>query len=288
MRSAPASKATANQVTFSERRAAQRADVVLRKAGEAFHGRAQRAAQQVAPKYFRAIGHGVVTDEARDLAFAVAREAAVESVNSFDPGVGTTLEQWTARLVARALARAADASFGELVLPRERAAQVRVFRSTQARLYSELGRFPTDAEVVEGATGFTPLILNRVQEADRTLRTTELDAPVKDADGTETRRGSLIADRPSRSITEDIDAENARLRLIHMTSALMDPESRSGRIFRAVHGIDCDKRTLEQLAAEFVISRQRVRQLLDQTVQRLRALDGIDEVRETLDAFNAV
>ena len=277
-------QATPTQPTFVERRAAYRADVAARKTHEELHRRAQRAAEQAASQHFRAIGHGVVDADARETALSVAREAGAEAVKTFKPEAGTSLEQWTVRLAKHALARAADATFGQFTLPRERAAQVRVLRSTEARLYSELGRRPTDAEVVEAAVGFTPLILARVRDADRLLRTSELDAPVNDVDGVGTTRGSLIAGPATRTVGDDIAAETARADLISMTAPLLDQATRGGRIFAAVNGLGCNPMSLELLAVEFGISRQRVRQILDQTVAKLRALEGIDELREVLEA----
>jgi RNA polymerase sigma factor (sigma-70 family) len=106
--------------------------------------------------------------------------------------------------------------------------------------------------------------------AERTPR--PLDEPLRDDDGSGTTLGDLLPDPHAEDAYERVPQRLAVEALPALMEALDDRER---RIILARYGLDGPERTLRQIAGELGVSAERVRQLEQRALDKLRdAVDG--------------
>jgi RNA polymerase primary sigma factor len=142
--------------------------------------------------------------------------------------------------------------------------KLRRLARTRGELASELGREPTDGELA-GRLGWTG------EEARFAMRVlpdaTSLDRPVSAEDGA-SWVGELVADEQASRVAEEV-VEEAEMALLF--EALGRQSERVRHVLVRRYGLDGDEpATLSELAEEFGISRERVRQLQREAERRLR------------------
>ncbi|HEY4321013.1 MAG TPA: RNA polymerase sigma factor RpoD/SigA [Gemmatimonadales bacterium] len=198
------------------------------------------------------------------------------AARKFDPEQGVKFISyavwWIRQSILASLARQGRA----VRVPLNRTADLsRIIRAAEA-LRQELGREPTPEELVR-ATG---LALDVVQSLSA-LNTAEvrLDSPL-DGDGERT-----LIDRFSVEGSTDAEAEvMARFRAEAVTRALQTLSPRDARVLLLYFGLDGGREhTLEEIGVVLGITRERVRQLRDRALKRLRA----GEVGQALASFAA-
>ncbi|MCD8483410.1 MAG: sigma-70 family RNA polymerase sigma factor, partial [Verrucomicrobia bacterium] len=138
-------------------------------------------------------------------------------------------------------------------------------RRTAAELEEELGRVPTDDELAY-TLGIS---VNKVAHLKSvSVRPTSLDAPVGEDDSTEF--GDLIGDENAVSPFENLKNKNILHDLQDMIEQL-DP--REAEIIRLRFGLAGEKPlTLEEVGERFKITRERVRQLQNIALTRMRRI----------------
>ena len=144
----------------------------------------------------------------------------------------------------------------------------RLYNAARA-LEHELGRAPTPAELGE-RLGVEP---RRVEEAFRAARAPiSLETPIGDRD--ESTLADLIADAALRAPTEEAEEEVLAETLDRALDEHLAP--REVQLLRLRYGLDRggEGRTLGEVGQELGISRERVRQLEAQVMQKLRKAAG--------------
>jgi len=134
---------------------------------------------------------------------------------------------------------------------------------TRRRLSQELGRSPTPDEV--GAElGLSPEAVQRALSMHSGY--VSLDAPVPDTEDT-----SMLELLPDREGEEpDERTQRDALRDV-LESSLSHLPEREARILKLYFGLDGEEpHTLEQIGSEFSVSRERIRQIKDRALVRLR------------------
>jgi RNA polymerase primary sigma factor len=136
---------------------------------------------------------------------------------------------------------------------------------TSLELHEHLGRGPTPQEIAKRAK----LPLNKVRialEVSKRKYTLSLDEPLGEDQGSEL--GNLIADEEASSPEETVMLES----LSKETRTSLDIlEPREAFILRKRFGIgEYSEHTLEQISRELGITRERVRQLQNRALKRLR------------------
>ena len=148
-------------------------------------------------------------------------------------------------------------------VPLNRASDLaRIFREKE-RLKQEKGRDPSTEELAE-ATNLTPELVESLQ----TLNAAEirLDAPIGDSEDSQ-----LV----ERFITEEaaepeIEVES-RLLTETITDALSTLEARDAKVLRLYFGLEGEREhTLEEIGNMLGVTRERIRQLRDRALRRLR------------------
>jgi RNA polymerase primary sigma factor len=187
----------------------------------------------------------------------------VTAARKFDPEQGVKFISYAVWWIRQAIL-AALANHGRSVrVPLNRASDLaRIFREKE-RLKQELGREPTPEELSK-ATDLTPELVESLQ----TLNAAEirLDAPIGDSEDSQ-----LV----ERFITEEaaepeIEVES-RLLSEAVTEALSTLDARDAKVLRLYFGLEGEREhTLEEIGNMLGVTRERIRQLRDRALRRLK------------------
>ena len=187
----------------------------------------------------------------------------VTAARKFDPEQGVKFISYAVWWIRQAIL-AALANHGRSVrVPLNRASDLaRIFREKE-RLKQELGREPTPEELSK-ATDLTPELVESLQ----TLNAAEirLDAPIGDSEDSQ-----LV----ERFITEEaaepeLEVES-RLLTEAVTDALSTLDARDAKVLRLYFGLEGEREhTLEEIGNMLGVTRERIRQLRDRALRRLK------------------
>ncbi|MGK7311914.1 MAG: sigma-70 family RNA polymerase sigma factor [Candidatus Longimicrobiales bacterium M2_2A_002] len=200
----------------------------------------------------------------------------VTAARKFDPDQGVKFISYAVWWIRQAIL-AALANHGRSVrVPLNRASDLaRIFRERE-RLKQELGRDPTLEEVAEAAD-LKPNIVRQLQ----TLNSAEvrLDAPIGDSDDSYLVERFVLdeAEEPEEDVEDRLLAEQ-------INRALDQLNPRDAKVVRLYFGLDGgETHTLEEIGNMLGVTRERVRQLRDRALKRLR--EG--EMGSALESFAA-
>ena len=190
----------------------------------------------------------------------------VTAARKFDVDQGVKFISYAVWWIRQAIL-AALANQGRAVrVPLNRASDLaRIFRERE-RLKQELGRDPSIEEVAAAAS-LTPEIVTSLQ----TLNAAEirLDAPIGDSDDSQ-----LVERFMSDEAQEPEEAVEERLLAEQIDRALDTLTPRDARVVRLYFGLDGGREhTLEEIGNMLGVTRERVRQLRDRALKRLREGD---------------
>ena len=187
----------------------------------------------------------------------------VTAARKFDPNQGVKFISYAVWWIRQAIL-ASLANHGRAVrVPLNRASDLaRIFREKE-RLKQELGRDPMPEELSK-ATDLTPELIESLQ----TLNAAEirLDAPIGDSEDSQ-----LV----ERFITEEaaepeLEVEN-RLLTESVSEALGTLDPRDAKVLRLYFGLEGEREhTLEDIGNLLGVTRERIRQLRDRALRRLR------------------
>ena len=127
----------------------------------------------------------------------------------------------------------------------------------------ELGREPTDEELSE-EIGISSAKLSQLKRVS--IRPASLDAPISDDDSTEF--GEIVGDEDAQTPFESFRDKNMRDQLSELLEVLDDRER---KIILMRFGLDDGKpKILEEIGKKFGVTRERIRQLLNIALAKLR------------------
>jgi len=200
----------------------------------------------------------------------------VTAARKFDPDQGVKFISYAVWWIRQAILSSL-ANHGRAVrVPLNRASDLaRIFRERE-RLKQELGREPTTEELAAAAK-LTPETLESLQ----TLNAAEirLDSPIGDSDDSQLVERFILdeAAEPEATVEERLMAEQ-------IEKALDTLSPRDARVLRLYFGLEGGREhTLEEIGNMLGVTRERVRQLRDRALKRLR--EG--ELGTALESFAA-
>jgi len=198
----------------------------------------------------------------------------MRAIDRFDPTFKTRFSTygvyWIRQAILRALKNRRLVRLPENVFDR-----ILEMQRTRQRLYQLLGRTPTPEELAREMSSSTKEI-HRLEQANADVVSLEKSVRGRD-DEEDTQLGDLIEDREAISPTE---AAQSNLLQGAVRGAVNTLPVRERAIIEARFGLDDGApKTLEEIGQRFDISRERVRQLQNVALDRLRKRKSMQHAR---------
>ena len=187
----------------------------------------------------------------------------MKAVDRFDPKKGGKLSTYAAWWIKQSIKRALANQTRAIRLPVHLVDKISRMRRLAMKMQEALGREPTDDELAE-ELGTTALKVSQLKMA--AVRPTSLESPIGDDDSktyAEVVKDERAED-PAEKLVEKTVTELLR-RLLHKL------DEREQKIIRYRFGLDgVEEKTLEELGREMGVTRERIRQIQNQALAKLR------------------
>jgi RNA polymerase primary sigma factor len=189
----------------------------------------------------------------------------MKAVERFDPAKGGKLSTYGSWWIKQSIKRALANQSKTIRLPVHLVDKISKMRRTAMRLQEELGREPTDEEL-GGELGISPTRVSQMRQAS--IRPASLDAPIGDEDSN--NFAEIVQDENATTPYENLEDKTVTDMLREMVTTL-DP--REETILRFRFGLDGGtEKTLEEVGKKFGVTRERVRQIQNIALKKLRRM----------------
>jgi len=195
----------------------------------------------------------------------------MKAVERFDPEKGGKLSTYASWWIKQSIKRALANQSKTIRLPVHMVDKISKTRKIRDAMAEVIGREPTDQELAE-EIGISRTKLAMINQASQ--RPASLDAPVFEGEATE--YGDLIGDDKMLDPATNLSSKNMHNNLDELLEVL---DEREQRIIDARFGLDGQKpMTLEEVGMEFGVTRERIRQLQNLALTKMRsALRKLDK-----------
>lgn len=187
----------------------------------------------------------------------------VKAVERFDPAKGGKLSTYGSWWIKQSIKRSLANQGKTIRLPVHLVDKIAKIRRVGAGLSDELGREATDEEIAE-EVGMNAAKVTKLKQAS--IRPSSLDAPVGDDDSAEF--GDLVGDEMAIDPFEQLRDKNMQEEVGDLLEQLDDRER---KIINARFGLDgSEPVTLEEVGVKFGVTRERIRQLQNIALSKMR------------------
>ena len=187
----------------------------------------------------------------------------MKAVERFDPEKGGKLSTYAAWWIKQSIKRALANQSKTIRLPVHMVDKIAKMRRISVLLTEAIGREPTDEELAD-EIGLPHHKLAMLRQASH--RPTSLDAPINEGEATE--YGEVISDERAISPLDMLADKNLHSQIDGLLSVL---DERERRIIDERFGLSGRKElTLEEVGREFGVTRERIRQLQNTALAKMR------------------
>lgn len=187
----------------------------------------------------------------------------IKAVDRFDPRKGGKLSTYAAWWIKQSIKRALANQSKTIRLPVHLVDKIAKIRRVSMQMTEELGREPTDDELAE-ELGLTAAKVSALKAA--AVRPASLDATIGDDDSTELIE--IVGDAEAQDPFELLRDKNLQDEVGDLLNILDDRER---RILNSRFGLDgSTPKTLEEVGESFGVTRERIRQLQNIALSKLR------------------
>ncbi len=189
----------------------------------------------------------------------------MKAVERFDPAKGGKLSTYGSWWIKQSIKRALANQSKTIRLPVHLVDKISKMRRTAMKLQEIFGREPTDEELAE-EMGMTASRVAQMRTA--AIRPASLDAPIGDDDSN--NFSEVVQDENADTPYEQLEDKTVTRMLQEMVKTL-DP--REATILRYRFGLDGgNEKTLEEVGQKFGVTRERVRQIQNIALNKLRKM----------------
>ena len=189
----------------------------------------------------------------------------MKAVEKFDPAKGGKLSTYGSWWIKQSIKRALANQSKVIRLPVHLVDKIAKMRRVALKLQEEFGREPTDEELAE-EMNMSPSRVAQMRTA--AIRPASLDAPIGDDDSQ--TFSDLVQDDRATSPYDDLEDKTVTGMLQEMVTTL---DAREATILRFRFGLDGgNEKTLEEVGQKFGVTRERVRQIQNIALKRLRKM----------------
>jgi len=189
----------------------------------------------------------------------------MKAVERFDPKKGGKLSTYGAWWIKQAIKRALSNQSKTIRLPAHLVDKISKMRKVEQRLAEKYGRDPTVEELAKGL-GVEPSVVSHWQTVS--LKPASLDAPI--SDGESGAYGDIVGDDNARSPYDQINDDQLKVEVERLLDRL---DRREREILKHRYGLrGVKEETLEDVGKRFKITRERVRQIQNAAVAKLREM----------------
>ncbi len=189
----------------------------------------------------------------------------MKAVERFDPAKGGKLSTYGSWWIKQSIKRALANQSKTIRLPVHLVDKISKMRRVAMKLQEELGREPTDEELGE-ELGISASRVGQMRTA--AIRPASLDAPIGDDDSN--NFSEVVQDENADTPYEQLEDKTVTGMLQEMVKTL---DQREATILRYRFGLDGGpEKTLEEVGQKFGVTRERVRQIQNIALNKLRKM----------------
>jgi len=189
----------------------------------------------------------------------------MKAVERFDPSKGGKLSTYGSWWIKQSIKRALANQSKTIRLPVHLVDKIARMRRTAMKLQEVFGREPTDEELAE-EMGMSPSRVAQMRTA--AIRPASLDAPIGDDESN--NFAEVVQDENADTPYEQLE-EKTVIKMLREMVKTLDP--REATILQFRFGLDGgSEKTLEEVGAKFGVTRERVRQIQNIALNKLRKM----------------